>query len=390
MKQVLLVLVVALTLAAGQDCTPYGIRIQYGAVLLDHKNAEKAVISFNTPESCTTSFLRVLTKDGYRDISCQQQSTTASEKMNFFTINVQKCPLQSQIAFGEVFYYNVYGWAYNSTSDPTAGFGDWVRVSLFDPSSQSSFNAVVMADWGVIETPGFKPINDSLHELLLVKEVHLLLIVGDIAYDLDSKNGSQYVGFLEMAQEFMSFIPIVLVPGNHENLSEDDKLLERETFNLYGVETNLTSGLLLGTAYLLPFDPYNFVYFKQEPIDSLAALEDQLAAAVDSELFVIPFSHYPLVCSGEALFCKERLARMYPYFDAMLDAGVSLYLGAHTHDYERAYPYFHNQTFESMESPYEVKKDYLISVVEGVAGSNTTLIEELESLNSYTAAYTVN
>lgn len=93
-----------------------------------------------------------------------------------------------------------------------------------------------------------------------------------------------------------------------------------------------------------------------------------------SRRFVIPFSHYPLVCSGEALFCQARLARMYPYFDAMLNSGVSLYLGAHTHDYERTYPYFHNQTFEEMESPYQVGQDYLISVIEGVAGSNTTLI----------------
>lgn len=81
---------------------------------------------------------------------------------------------------------------------------------------------------------------------------------------------------------------------------------------------------------------------------------------------------------------------MHPYFDSMLDAGVSLYIGAHTHDYERTYPYFFNQTFEQIESPYETGQDYLISVVEGVAGSNTTLIPELEALNNYTASYTVN
>lgn len=65
---------------------------------------------------------------------------------------------------------------------------------------------------------------------------------------------------------------------------------------------------------------------------------------------------------------------MHPYFDAMLDVGVSLYIGAHTHDYERTYPYLFNQTFEKIESPYTAGQDYLISVVEGVAGSNTTLI----------------
>jgi len=43
---------------------------------------------------------------------------------------------------------------------------------------------------------------------------------------------------------------------------------------------------------------------------------------------------------------------MFTYFNAMIDAGVSLYIGAHTHDYERTYPYFSNQTFKAISSPY--------------------------------------
>ena len=54
---------------------------------------------------------------------------------------------------------------------------------------------------------------------------------------------------------------------------------------------------------------------------------------------------------------------MYPYFNAMIDAGSSLYLGAHTHDYERTYPYFKNQTFETIQSPYEEEKGYLVSII---------------------------
>lgn len=34
---------------------------------------------------------------------------------------------------------------------------------------------------------------------MLIKELHLLIVVGDIAYDLDSNNGTQYIGFLKMA-----------------------------------------------------------------------------------------------------------------------------------------------------------------------------------------------
>lgn len=70
MSYILPLLLSVLALAAAQNCTPYGVRIQYGEVLLDPLHSNKAVISFNTPDSCSSSYLRILSKDGYRDISC--------------------------------------------------------------------------------------------------------------------------------------------------------------------------------------------------------------------------------------------------------------------------------------------------------------------------------
>jgi len=75
----------------------------------------------------------------------------------------------------------------------------------------------------------------------------------------------------------------------------------------------------------------------------------------------------------------------------MIDAGATLYIGAHTHDYERIYPYFPNQTFQTLESPYSEGKGYLISIVEGVAGSDTTLITDMTTLiSNQTASYTTS
>ena len=74
----------------------------------------------------------------------------------------------------------------------------------------------------------------------------------------------------------------------------------------------------------------------------------------------------------------------------MIDAGVSLYIGAHTHDYERTYPYFPNQTFQTLQSPYGEGKGYLVSIIEGVAGSDTSMITDMTTLNSYTASYTIS
>ena len=170
----------------------------------------------------------------------------------------------------------------------------------------------------------------------------MIIINGDVAYDLDSANGTRYTNFLKMSQEFLTTVPFILIPGNHENLSNDDKLLYKTTFKVYGIDAKLTSGFQFADLYFTLFDPFNFVYFKEETINSLDALTSQLAIGKETGLFMIPVSHYPLVCSGEALFCQDRLLRMYPYFHAMIDAGSCLYLGAHTHDYERTYPYFKN------------------------------------------------
>jgi hypothetical protein len=186
-------------LLTAEDCSPYGVRVQYGAKLMNINSTQKLVVSFNTPNVCGKSFLRLLTKLGFRDIPCQTESTIASANMNFFRINVQSCPIAQEISFQETFYYNVYGWD-DSGTDPKSGLIDWVQLSVIDPSRYNdTINTLVMADWGVIDTSGYKPITDSFRQLILVKDLHLLIVVGDIAYDLDSKNGSQYIGFMEMA-----------------------------------------------------------------------------------------------------------------------------------------------------------------------------------------------
>ena len=95
------------------------------------------------------------------------------------------------------------------------------------------------------------------------------MINGDVAYDLDSANGTRYTNFLKMSQEFLSKIPFIVTPGNHENLSDDDKYLYKNTFNVYGIDSKLTTGFQFADLYFTIFDPFNFVYFKQETINSL-------------------------------------------------------------------------------------------------------------------------
>ena len=72
----------------------------------------------------------------------------------------------------------------------------------------------------------------------------------------------------------------------------------------------------------------------------------------------------------------------------MMDAGVNLLLGAHAHEYNRIYPYYRNKTFIPSASPYRDDQEYIVSIVEGVAGSNTDIVVEMDFIFDYTASYT--
>jgi hypothetical protein len=104
----------------------------------------------------------------------------------------------------------------------------------------------------------------------------------------------------------------------------------------------------------------------------------------------MPCSHYPLICSGEYSECFSEFLVLHDYFDSMIDSGVSLYVGAHTHSYERNYPYFKDHSFLTLEGPYQASSGYLLSVVEGVAGNDKDILIVMDEQKDYTAKYTVN
>jgi metallophosphoesterase superfamily enzyme len=99
-------------------------------------------------------------------------------------------------------------------------------MNVIDPvGAINPTNILVLADWGVIRTTGFTPIFESLRNVMTNKSFKLMMINGDIAYNLDTNYGNNYMDFLKMAEEFISQIPVVFVPGNHENYTPDDQLL---------------------------------------------------------------------------------------------------------------------------------------------------------------------
>ncbi len=136
--------------------------------------------------------------------------------MNNFITYVQICSIQNEVYFGDNFYYNVYGWDAASQNDPAAGLTQYVNMNIIDPVTVATpIRILTLADWGVITTTGFTPIAESLRQVMTIYKFDLMMVDGDIAYDLDTNNGTQYIGFLQMIEQFVSKIPVVFVPGNH-------------------------------------------------------------------------------------------------------------------------------------------------------------------------------
>lgn len=71
---------------------------------------------------------------------------------------------------------------------------------------------------------------------------------------------------------------------------------------------------------------------------------------------------------------------MKSYWNSMLDNNVSLYIGAHYHTYQRAFPYKKGDTFTTQKNGFRANDGYLISIVEGVAGNDKDIVESIDKI----------
>ena len=95
---------------------------------------------------------------------------------------------------------------------------------------------IVLADWSEIheELHSYKSINETLNKLRNERKPDGMMINGDIAYDLDTNNGTNYESFLKMLSQVARYVPVFLNTGNHEHNTEDALELFYNSFEMYG------------------------------------------------------------------------------------------------------------------------------------------------------------
>lgn len=91
--------------------------------------------------------------------------------------------------------------------------------------ADNELSMAVLGDWGLItnfskQSKLSEPITNCLHIQTSQREnIRLLLLLGDLAYDLE---GQTYVNFLTYLSDFSSQIVMLLTPGNHESIRHED------------------------------------------------------------------------------------------------------------------------------------------------------------------------
>ena len=74
-----------------------------------------------------------------------------------------------------------------------------------------------MADWGELHTKvnEYQSLNQSLDNIRSKLDIHGVIINGDIGYDLDSNNGTNYEEILALISRICRYVPIFINTGNH-------------------------------------------------------------------------------------------------------------------------------------------------------------------------------
>ena len=83
--------------------------------------------------------------------------------------------------------------------------------------------------------------------------------MGDMAYDLASNNGTNYVDMLLMMEPFSSVWPLMATIGNHDQIAPNDTLIFEASFP-YPYSASFYYNFTLGQVTFVSFNPDDVCY----------------------------------------------------------------------------------------------------------------------------------
>jgi len=183
--------------------------------------------------------------------------------------------------------------------------------------------------------------------------------IGDIAYDLSS-SGDEY---MRQAQLFTSRVPYMTTPGDHEweaeRLGADSEYFEyRHRFSMPGVpwpmpRSHLWYSLDIGIVHFISINTGDLLRSSIHTDTQLTWLRQDLAKANhqrQQQPWIIMLGHQPIYCSASSMYadCAQKDSMLRKVLeDVIYEGGVDLYISGHQHRYERTWPTYGSQAFQT-------------------------------------------
>lgn len=276
--------------------------------------------------NCSSSYVGLGSVYSYNNYSC----TTAFVNFtwaapDYFNCTVYTCAI-SGINFVEPVLYTVYSVDSSGATYPYLNRNITTKLRSVDVNSPATQTVepvqfVVFGDWSYYNGSAYPipPISNCLEQLKSyeLEDIQGIIFTGDQAYNLDSNNGTNYVEFLVMLEPFASVWPFIPAPGNHESIFNNSIYIYNLSYYAPNSDTTeLYYTFMMGPVTFVSFDPESIVY--NDP-DSAATMQYLLTAfnqtfKSETTKYVIPFSHYPFVCSNTYVnpSCSQLNQSLFP------------------------------------------------------------------------------
>jgi len=262
-----------------------------------------------------------------------------------------------------------------------SGFG-WSMVFGFKtvPSASQDWplRFAAYGDLGVVNAKSLTRLQEEAHTGMY----HLILHVGDFAYNFYENNGYHGDEFMAQIQPIAAYLPYMVCPGNHESSQNFLQYRNRFTMPNFKDSENIFYSFDVGPVHFVSVSTevyYYGNYMLRDIIQQWVWLKKDLEAASQPEKrkkqpWIVIYGHRPMYCTNtdrdDCNTYKTRIRvginNMWGMEDLMMQHGVDVAIWAHEHSYERFYPMY-NFTYYNAGDPY-VNPRAPVHITTGSAG----------------------
>lgn len=242
-------------------------------------------------------------------------------------------------------------------------------IQIFVPPDQDDSTFLLFGDLCTYSY-GAKTVEDMIEYSDFVK-IDAIILLGDMAYDLNSNSSKVGDEFMTALEPLVSKIPLMVCAGNHDSRDSYYNYLLR--FQMPGHKFYYT--FTVGYVRFLAIHTEAFFDEQWMLSDMIKYINDVLNRSDHDRLkypWLIVFGHRPMYCSSvfTSLNCGENSKIIKNYLeDLFLKYKVDLYFNGHLHNYQRTSPVYKGKSMSSERFEYK-NPTATIYVSSGAAGAH--------------------